>query len=353
VTDSGLTFSLVLLGSMGALGLLLFVDYLIHRKRPYVPQASEARKESSEPPAPIVTVPKPAPLMRLQPLAFTDVFRKSLSDYQANPILLVPLLVSVIESQLATAIISNYYLSPPLASLDLIVTYVVVFLVLLGRISMTGAVVRRGRTTLGDWRVGLKYFWTVIWLGITFGILEYGPVMGAWLLFSSLKSNYTSAQVIISNYTRAQVIISLATVPVTAFVSSALSICLAAVTLDNKNVRESLRVGWRVISDRWSAFGGLFILNASVSLYSTALHYLIGEKFSAYVVGLVSLVIGPLLLLIAFRIYWGFNHSDTEAARVEVNTAAVISRRRFCPECGTELPPSSKFCPSCGTKQDY
>jgi len=326
VSQSDQTIYLVILISLVSLVALLLLDYHIHRKRSSIIKISGPRAEPSRvAPVPIVTVPEPAPLPTLQPLSFNDVFRRSLRDYRINLILVVPLLIRVIQSVVSREISLAYSTNRPLGLLNDFATAVVLFMVLLGEISMTGAVVRRGKTALRDWPVGFRYLWTVIGLGIFFGLLVGVPYIAAALpLLQNLKPNGSAI---------AQAIYSLITIPIAVLGESALSICMAAAALDNRNFSESLRMGWRVIADRRSAFAGLFIFLTTVGLCFTEFYYLIGEKsWGSYAVSLVSLVIGPLFLLIPFRIYWGFNR---------------------CVQCGTQVPVGSKFCPNCGIEQEH
>ena len=328
MSQSDQTLYLVILISLVSLVALLLLDYHIHRKRSSIIKISQFRTERSGPvaPVPILTVPEPAPLPRLQPLRFMDVFRRSLKDYRANLVLLVPPLVHLVESRLAAAIIAKYSLNHYglLFLLNGLVTIVVYFFVLFGEFSMTAAVVSRGKTTLRDWLVSLKYFWTVIGLGILFGLLVGAPYIAALPLYQGVKSNGTAIT---------SVVYSLITVPLATLGDTVLLVCLAAVTLDNKNLSESLHMGWRVIADRRSAYAGVFIFYTLVEFCFTESYYLIAENsWTSYAVILVSLVIGPLFLLIPFRIYWGFNR---------------------CVQCGTQVPVGSKFCPNCGIEQEH
>lgn len=341
--QSDLTFYLVIAVSAVSLAALFLLDYSIHRRRPYVIKISEVKSEPSRSAPSIVTVSKPVPLPRLQPLAFTDVFRRSLKDYRANLILLVPPLVQLVQSQLYVALASRYR-SPPnhfnlFFFLNGIVTIVMYFVVLFGEVSMTAAVISRGKTTLRDWPVALKYFWTVIGLGIIFGLLVGAPYIAALLLYQSSRLIYF-----------------LITVPLGAFDYSLLTVCLAAIALDNTNLVESLRMGRRVVVDRRSAFAGLFVFSTMVQLCYNGLYYLIGERFGASnVLALVSLAIGPLFLLVPFRIYWGFDrsHASTDTERSTVDAPVLGTKTRVCVQCGMELPFGSKFCTNCGAKQEY
>jgi ribosomal protein L40E len=115
-------------------------------------------------------------------------------------------------------------------------------------------------------------------------------------------------------------------------------------------------MGWRAISGRRSAFAGLFIVSLAVQIYFDSLALLIAPFLSsgvapvrivalalAYLIALISMGFGPLLLLIAFRVYRGFNELPY------VTTPTVASK--FCIVCGAQLPLGARFCAECGSNQ--
>jgi len=364
VNGSDLTFSLVLLGSMGALALLLFVDYLIHRKRPFVFQVSEVRKESSGPAAPIATVPKPASLPRLQPLAFMDVLCRSLKDFRANLILIIPLLVEYLWSEVSYGV--SRYLKPSSNSANVVnLVSVIIFLgvfivVYLGQISLTGAAVSRGKASLRDWRDGFKYFWTLFVLVSVFGLLFAGPYFGLERLYQNVKPLGTLV---------AYLTYVLVTFPLPALGQSFLFVCFAAVGLDKKPFVGSVKAAWRVLSDRWGVFLRFVVFSLGASIAYDALARLIAPILNSasltfpandfglilfFVYGLGDVILTSLLFLIAFRIYWGFKEQyaigSTEHSMDRVQHPM---RKQFCVECGTELAYGSKFCNKCGAKQEW
>ena len=345
---------------MGALGLLLFVDYLIHRKRPYVPQAIEAKKESSEPAAPIVTVPKPVPLPRLEPLEFMDVLRRSLKDFRANLILIIPALVEYLRFGVSYGV--SMYFKPSsnsanLANLVSVIIFLVVFNVTyLGQISLTGAAVSKGKASLRDWRAGFNYFWTLFVLVSFFGLLFAGPYFGLERLFQGVKPIGTPV---------AYLTYYLVTMPILILGQSFLCVCFAAVGLDKKRFVGSVKAAWHVLSDRREVFLRFVVFSLVVSIAYDAPARLVALILNSasptspasnfgliffIVYNLGDAILTSLLFLIAFRIYWGFKEQYAIGSTEHSTGRVQQPMRKFCVKCGTELPYGSKFCTNCGTR---
>ena len=369
----------VVLASIAVFAFMLVFDYYIHRTKAGAIPPRQVTSEVNKVVTP-VALPKPEPLPRLEPLPFIDVVRRSLVEYRANLILLVPLLVLFVQTQVTQAIFSRY-LSPqvlngirshaPITPAELssllvmaltlllvsVTSLVVSFIVLLGQVSMTAKVVANGKTVLGDWPFGVrKYFSTVFGVSFIFSFLFLVPRYVPQQLYDTLKTIGPTA---------ATAVYYLIREPLYNLVQSAFYVCLAAVGLDGRQFRASLQMGGRVILDRRSAFAGLFLLSMTVSLCLDGLSNLIAPilncgppplKTSAYAFALIEIIPNALWFLIAFRLYRGFNQERdmTTQAQPETNMQSPIAtaRKQFCIECGAQLPLGSKLCSECGSKRE-
>ena len=361
-----------MLGSVAALALLLVFDYYLHRTKWYrfrVSQAGEGSRQTASVLSAATPKPETLPeiLPRLEPLRFTDVLRRSLSDYRANMILLTPLLVQFAVSYVSRAVFAAYLIPSPtsmqseqVSELPVFLSHALIifvvagivlivdFVVPLGQVSMTASVVSNGRTRLSDWPQGVrKYFWSVFAVGIVFAIPSAVALFLPQQLYNNLKP---------LNPTTATVAYYLIREPLNGVIEAAFYVCLAGVGLDLTQFRSALSVGWRVMSHRRIAFASLVALTIVVSLCFDAIRFLIAPFIKSgpvplaiilfsYAVALVEILPSPLWLLMAFRIYRGFDSGDVAQQPLRV------IEKQFCIACGVELPVGSKFCSECGSRQ--
>ncbi len=72
-------------------------------------------------------------------------------------------------------------------------------------------------------------------------------------------------------------------------------------------------------------------------------------EYSGYSVPLLIVGISFLVIGIAFRRY-----ETQEVMKTQVlpkpESGASVSPKRFCTNCGTQIPANAKYCPSCGQK---
>lgn len=369
-----LAVEVVLASAVGTV-LLIVLSYLVNsRRRPKTLPSQPVETERIIPTPPAILQSMPLP--RLEPLAFGEILRKSVAEYRANLILLVPVIVMFIQTEVTGAVSSSYLTPKFLSSIratpfsatslhfllfELFVVYsslIVSFLVLLGQVSMTAKVVTDRECRLGDWLVGVrKYFLTVFAISLIFSIMFAAGEFLSGQLYSDLKPLGPMV---------ASIVYYLLSVPLSILTQSVFYVCLAGVPLDRNRFRAAFRMGVRAISSRRSAFAWFLILSVAVLLGLQALGYAIVSILStapsplrwiAVAYAFVEVLPSPLWFLIAFRIYGGFNAPTGPLASIQSEQGKdgfvkASSGEQCCIACGGHIPLDAKFCTECGSKQE-
>lgn len=259
----------------------------------------------------------------------SEIVRKSLSRYIANPVLLIPQLVVLIVSALTSILfqppaqdtlkITSGFLMTAFGVLFLLIA--VNFLVLLGQINMTGKVVAGKKACLQDWSEGItKYFLR----GIALGLVILGVVMvlfmlvGVLFILTALPTIISPEGAIKPTPTPTGTPAIIVTFVTTFLVSTAFSLFymwLAPLVIDNKTVGGSLDSGTKAARKSMLNFLWLlvlvFIVSACVEIIRSYSSYMgittqptIGAlTLSSLVSQIIEKLFSPLWFLIAFRIY--------------------------------------------------
>ena len=164
------------------------------------------------------------------------ILRESLQYYRANPVLLIPVLVSIPNNILimlvAQSMIQQF--SKPERFWNLIDSGLLFalfaglfigFLVTLGFVAMSARIVTKGKCSLSIWLVGVRrYFWRILNVSIMLGTLGAFTAVVIELLLP----------------------VSLYHIPESAF-TLALLTCYAAIMIDDASVESSISLGLKTV----------------------------------------------------------------------------------------------------------
>jgi len=263
---------------------------------------------------------------------FSKIVRKSLADYRANPVLLVPPLVAFLVSTLTSATLprTSTGVGFPTITSSLLMTgfgmiflsLVVSFLVILGQASMSGKTVSEGKTKLADWGSGVRrYFFRVLGIGLVFlGIVfVLFMIVGIAYALTILPKLITPEGIVTPPTTSATVaaqpVFTLATTLIFTVTQSVFYVWLASAIIDNKGVGTSLDIGLRTIRRNFRTFlefmALFFIVSVIVTvigdlsaLIGISVQPLVGSLTSTSIVSqIIEKIFSPLWFLIAFELY--------------------------------------------------
>jgi hypothetical protein len=248
----------------------------------------------------------------------TEIIRKGLNDYKSNGVLVVPVIVGFITYLVYSSFPSEAILSEALASgsseqfsyaASLIVGVEILYLavayfVILGEASMIGKVVSFGKTRLADWITGTRlYFFRVLGISIVYWMITFAVTR---LVEISALTSATSERV---HSAVTFLTLNLPSALVFSFLVSLFDLWLAAALLDGKGVVSSLFLGTKIAAGRERIYLGFVLLVFVVSAITTFLdsiqvQTLVGSlTYPIIASGIISALVGPLWLLIAFRFY--------------------------------------------------
>lgn len=263
-------------------------------------------------------------------MGLSEIVRKSLTGYKANPVLFVPPLAAFIISILTSSILPKGVSCEgvPAITSDLVIAgfgvlflmLVASFLVILGQANMSGKVVKESKTTLADWGAGVrKYFFRVFGIGLVFLgiILILFMIVGVAYALTVLPEMITSEGVMRPPITPAPqtMYMSWAMTLIMTVASSVFYIWLAPAILDNKSVGASLDMGVKTIRRSSRVFVGFIILFFIVSAIATVIKDLpsmmgldiqpiIGSlTLTSILSQIIERIFSPLWFLMAFTIY--------------------------------------------------
>ena len=201
------------------------------------------------------------------------ILRTSLSFYRANPVLLIPILLSIPFNILMTIAISN--INQHVLKLDLswmmstsyfellpilFASLFIGFLVTLGLVKMASKIVTRGRCGLSNWIEGIReYFWRILALTIVFTALPllvaiatglalgYASVYTGLILKLPPEITGTISKILLSIYTLA------------------MYTCYAAITIDDAGLRASISLGLKTVRESARVFLVFCLIYTAIS----------------------------------------------------------------------------------------
>ncbi len=263
-------------------------------------------------------------------MKFSEIVRKSLNGYKANPVLFVPPLIAFIVSILTSAILPQGVSREgfPAITIDLLMMgfgvlflmLVVSFLVILGQANMSKKVLTKGKTTLADWGSGVRrYFLKVLGIGLVFLSIVFilFMVVGIAYAFTILPEMITPEGIVSPPITPTPqtTYMGWAMTLIMVVAQSFFYIWLAPAIINDKGVGTSLDLGIKAIKKNGRVFVSFIILFFIVSAiamliedFSTitgvTMRPLVGSLTSAKIVSqIIERIFSPLWFLIAFTIY--------------------------------------------------
>lgn len=258
----------------------------------------------------------------------------SLIKYRGNAVLVVPaltafsiqLISSIVFSDIAMRGNSLEYRALTIAQYFLVVdvvTAILSFLIILGRVSMSEKVVRGKKASFGDWGTGVtRYFSKVIWVWLAFGAITLLIILPTDFAYTILVQTRIIA---LWNHSRTEVLRMSALAGLAwhgllvgllgSIVQWLFYLCLASSVLDRKGFRASLKVSIAAVRKKRRVFFGLVLLFWAVSIMfrvirdSPALIGIISQpkigisNLSDVVSELLESVLSPVWFLSAFIFY--------------------------------------------------
>ena len=309
-------------------------------------------------------------------MGFNQLLRKSLADYKANLVLIVPALVSTIASYAVTAYYSPILVgaaasTSPHAMLSRMgwvfgfefILLFVGFLILLGQVSMTGKVISAGKTRVSDWWVGVrKYCWRVLGVGTVFGaviiaVSVVGTIVWVFLfLLPSISQSGPSSPPAAFAFGQ-RPIFSVAFALLGAIGVSIFVMCLAPIVLDSNGVWGSITSGFKAMRKSGIIFLEFLGLVFLLSLPSTFLGFRLIPNLSSFqsfagnpaflLSEIIGTLVSPLFYLMGFRIY---NESRMPETFI-MGDSSAMTNLKSCQSCNARIPADARYCPSCGTSQ--
>ncbi len=259
-----------------------------------------------------------------------SVFRDSLVKYRENPILLLPVTVSILQSivasivlaSLGTSIRTQYFnLNAILQSLailifNVIVAFIVGAVLTVGYSAMAARITKGRKCKLSDWEEGLRrYFLRILAITVIVGVL--GAIIVGLIVFAAFMATFSTNRRLVPN------IFTPTTLPIFVVFTTVITLftycCYAAATVDDTDLSSSITRGFRALRHGGTPMLTLFII---VYIISQAASYAITPRdippssltpaFAAErlsLIGIISTVVPilltPLWYLVVFAIYRG------------------------------------------------